>query len=301
MSLKSTLVFGADSFLGSKLIKTLSERGCNVIGTTRRKNTVSNVRVFLDLSSDIDNFKVPEGVDYAYLLAGTWNYGECDTNPEAWKVNVLNMANLARKLLKQNVFITFISSNTVFGGDSPWPHENDDHNPLFTYAQHKSAGEKSIQSVAEELNAVDNFNIVRLTKILGLNTSPLPDWVDTMKKGGVLQPFLDLSFAPISVSYTAESLVEIGCKRVPGNFHISGADNVSYDEFARKLSNGLGFQSILIEPVTSISMNVHIPFKPRYSGISMERTTDLIGIKPQTIDELVLELSFQYKYPNHHI
>ena len=40
---------------------------------------------------------------------------------------------------------------------------------------------------------------------------------------------------------------------------------------------------------------VNIPFKPRYSGIGMERTTRLIGLKPQTLDELMVDLAAQYQ------
>ena len=134
-----------------------------------------------------------------------------------------------------------------------------------------------------------------MTKILGIRTAPLPSWIDTMERGDVLRPFADLSFAPTSVRYTAESLAEIGHHHIPGNFHVSGADNVSYDEFSRKFADSLGFKTIEIEPTTSVMMNVNIPFKPRYSGIGMERTTKLIGLKPQTLDELMVDLVAQYQ------
>ncbi len=295
MGIEHNLVFGADSFLGAELIKVLEQQKRNVIGTTRRMSAVSDSRVFVDLCDDDLNFNVPRGVNYAYLLAGTWNYGECETDPDAWKVNVVNMARFAKQLLEQGVFVTFISTNTVFGGERPWCHEDDDHDPLFPYAQHKSAGEAAIQAAAEELGVMDNLNIVRLTKILGISTSPLPSWIDTMERGEVLRPFADLSFAPMSVRYTAESLAEIGRRRIAGNLHISGENNVGYNDFSRKFADSLGFQSVEIEPTTSVKMNVNIPFKPRYSGIGMERTTELTGLKPQTLDELMMDLAAQYQ------
>ena len=295
MSLEHNLVFGANSFLGTELIKVLKEQNRNVVGTTRRKSAVSDNCVYLDLSEDDLNFNISQSVNYTYLLAGIWNYGECETDPNAWKVNVVNMARFAKQLLEQGVFVTFISTNTVFGGERPWCHEDDEHKPLFPYAQHKSAAEAAIQAVAKEFDVIDKLNIVRLTKILGIRTAPLPSWIDTMERGDVLRPFADLSFAPTSVRYTAESLAEIGRHHIPGNFHVSGADNVSYDEFSRKFADSLGFKTIEIEPTTSVMMNVNIPFKPRYSGIGMERTTKLIGLKPQTLDELMVDLAAQYQ------
>ena len=149
--------------------------------------------------------------------------------------------------------------------------------------------------MAEELDVKDNLNVVRLTKILGISTSPLPGWIDTMERGDVLRPFADLSFAPMSVRFTAESLAEIGRHRFAGNFHISGANNVDYDEFSRVFADSLGFESVVIEPTTSVEMKVNIPFKPRYSGIGMARTTVLTGLKPQTLEALMVDLSAQYK------
>ena len=295
MSLEHNLVFGVNSFLGTELIKVLKEQNRNVVGTTRRKSSVSDSCTYLDLSKDDLNFNIPQSVNYAYLLAGSWSYSECERDPNAWKVNVVNMARFAKQLLEQGVFVTFVSTNAVFGGERPWCHEDDEHKPLFPYAQHKSAAEAAIQAAAKELDAIDKLNIVRLTKILGISTPPLPSWIDTMKCGDVLQPFTDLSFAPISVRYTAESLAEIGRHRISGNFHVSGADNVSYDKFSRKFADNLGFKTIEIEPTTSVIMNVNIPFKPSYSGIGMERTTKLIGLKPQTLDELMADLAAQYQ------
>ena len=295
MIIEHNLVFGADSFLGIELIRVLKAQNRKVIGTTRRKSTLSESRFFLDLSDDNFNLNIPHDVNYAYLLAGTWNYSECEESSNAWKVNVVNMTRLAKQLLKQGVFVTFVSTNTVFGGERPWCHEDDEHKPLFPYAQHKSASEVAIQSVAKELDAKDQLNIVRLTKILGISTSPLPNWIDTMERGDILRPFSDLSFAPISVRYTAESLAEIGRHRIAGNFHISGKNNVSYDKFSRQFADSLGFKMIEVEPTTSIKMNVNIPFKPRYSGIGMERTTKLIGLKPQTLEELMMDLATQYQ------
>lgn len=295
MSTEYNLVFGANSFLGAKLIRVLQEQNINVVGTTRRKSEVSDSCIFLDLCDDELNFNIPQSVNHAYLLAGIWNYTECETDPNAWKVNVVNMTRFAKQLLEQGIFVTFVSTNAVFGGERPWCHENDEHKPLFPYAQQKSSAEVAIKVVAEELGEIDKFNVVRLTKILGISTSPLPSWIETMENGGVLRPFSDLSFAPMSVRYTAESLAEIGRHRINGNFHISGKNNVGYEEFSHILADSLGFKTIEIQPTTSVKMNINIPFKPRYSGISMERTTELTGLKPQTIDELIVDLSSQYE------
>jgi dTDP-4-dehydrorhamnose reductase len=288
------LVVGADSFLGAKLIQVLEKQQRHVVGTTRRKNTLADHRVFLDLCEDDLNFKAPQGTTYAYLLVGIVNYGKCETDPRAWEVNVKKMTRLAAQLLEQGVFVTFISTNTVFGGERPWCHENASHTPAFAYAKHKSAAELSIREVADKLNALDLLNVVRLTKILGINTSPLPDWFSLLNQGKILNPFTDLIIAPMSLRYTAESLAEIGRHRLSGNLHLSGSENINYNDLAQALVSALGCASTLVTPTTATEMKVEISFKPKFSGIGMERTTNFTGIKPQDLDTVVADLVAQY-------
>lgn len=294
MNKEYNLVFSANSFLGAELIKVLNDNDRRAIGTTRRKSELSGDRIYLDISSDEPIFNIPKDVNHAYLLAGIWDYNECEKDPNAWKVNVINMAKLTEYLLKKNVFVTFVSSNTVFGGERPWCNEDEHHDPLFSYAFHKSSAEQALKNVAKELHKDDRLNIVRLTKILDLGVSPLPFWIDCMEKGEILRPFSDLSFAPMSVRYAAESLAEIGKKQIAGNFHISGADNIGYEKFARIFADRLGFTDIQVQPTTSVEMNIDIAFKPTYSGISMDRTTKLIGLKPQKIEQLMDYLFQKY-------
>ena len=115
----------------------------------------------------------------------------------------------------------------------------------------------------------------------------MPGWIEAWNKGEVVEPFSDLLFAPMSVEFVSESLVTIGEHRIPGMLHLSGADNVSYTQLAESMARRLGVSSDLIEPTTSTAKGIEIAFKPRYSGLGMERTTRLTGLLPQTLDALV--------------
>ena len=130
---------------------------------------------------------------------------------------------------------------------------------------------------------------------MGIQTSPIPNWIGSLERGELINPFKDLIFAPISVRYTAESLAKIGQLRLSGNFHISGSENIPYDEFLVKLAEGFGFRHINFKSTTSIKMNINIPFKPTYSGLGMERTNGLTGLEPQSLENLIQDLNDQYK------
>jgi len=49
----------------------------------------------------------------------------------------------------------------------------------------------------------------------------------------------------------------------------------------------------LIAPTTAKEKGVSIPFMPRYSGIGMQRTMELSGIRPQPLEDVVSDLTSQ--------
>lgn len=283
------LVVGGDSLVGGGLLRALRRRGHLVYASTRRKSTLDEERVFLDFESE-EPFRAPAGVDYAFIVAAATNYDRCEKDPLAYKINVELIPRMIASLLEQGLFVTFISTNSVFGGERPWPHEDDPHAPGIAYAVQKDEAEKVVRDAARRLKAEQRLNIVRLTKILDRNTSPLPNWFNAWKHGEAVQPFSDLIFAPMSVRFVGEALATLGEKRIPGNLHLSGADNVSYVDFASALAGKMGVDPRLIAPTTATAKGVHIAFKPTYSGLGMTRTTELSGIRPQKLADVLDDL-----------
>lgn len=284
------LVVGGDSLVGGGLVRALERRGRTAYASTRRRATVGGPRIFLDFE-DPSPPAIPADAAYAYVVAAATNYERCEKDPLAQRINVEFVPRTIAALLRQGLFVTYISTNSVFGGERPWPNENDPHAPGIPYARQKSESEAVVRKEARRLGAEDRLNIVRLTKILDRSTSPLPAWFAAWARGEAVQPFSDLIFAPMTVRFAGEALATIGEKRVPGNLHLSGAENVSYPDFAAALAGRLKVDSRLIVPTTSVEKGVNIPFKPAYSGIGMERTTRLTGIRPQPLADVVEDLA----------
>ena len=283
------LVVGGDSLVGGGLLRALKRRGHRALASTRRRDTLDGERVYLDFESETP-FRAPPGIQYAFLVAAATNYDRCEKDPLAHRINVELLPRLVASLLEQGLFATFISTNSVFGGERPWPGEEDPHAPGIAYARQKSEGERAIRAAAQRLNALHRLNIVRLTKILNRDTPPLPAWLSAWKRGEGVQPFSDLIFAPMSVRFVGEALATIGEKRIPGDLHLSGAANVTYVDFASAMAERLKIDPTLISPTTAEEKGVNIPFKPRYSGLGMRRTTELSGIMPQTLAEVADDL-----------
>ena len=285
----SVLVLGGDSLVGRSVIRFLRGQGKQVYSTTRKRNSLTTYRLFCDIEL-LDSLAVPRVIGSVVIIAAATNYDRCARDPKARVINVELIPRLARSLLEKGLHVTFISTNSVFGGGTPWPSEGAQHAPDIAYAQQKSDGEKAIQEAAEELGASEKLCITRLTKILAADTSPIPAWLASWANGMPVEPFADLVFAPMSVDFVGKSLAYIGEKCFSGNLHLSGSNNVSYVTFAEAIARKLGFSPSLIQPTTSIEKGVHIAFRPTYSGIGMERTTALTGLKPQPLDQVLNDL-----------
>lgn len=288
------LIVGGDSLVGSGVVASLEAEGRPFYSTTRRRETVRGKRVFLDFESD-ELFRAPEGVGTALVIAAATNYDRCETDPMARVINVELIPRALENLLAQGLHVIFVSTNSVFGGERPWPAEDDPHEPGIAYAVQKSEGEAAIRDRAAEMGALDRLGIVRLTKIINAGVSPLPSWFRSWERGEAVTPFADLVFAPISVKYVGSALATLANKRASGNLHLSGAENVDYVRFATLLAERLGVDTSLISATTATEKGVHIAFKPTYSGLGMTRTTQLTGLEPQPLSKLIDDLVADYR------
>lgn len=284
------LVVGADSLVGGSLIRALQTAGQDVVGTTRRRASMGPGRFYLDFQ-DPESYRLPVPASYAFIVAAATNYDRCETDPSARKINVEQTPRLVESLLSQGLFVSLISTNSVFGGERAWPHEEDPHDARIAYAIQKHEAEKHAFSAAQALEASDRFNVIRLTKILAWETPPLLSWFQAWKEGKAIEPFSDLIFAPMSVQFVGKALAAIGVKRVPGCLHLSGAANVSYVDLARGLAAAFGVDESLISPSSATVKGIQIAYKPTYSGLGMERTTRLTGVHPQPLDHVIRDLT----------
>lgn len=285
------LVVGADSLVGGELLRTLERRGHSALGTTRRPERVGAGRVYLEL--DDQESELP-AIEHAFLVAAQTSYERCESDPATWHTNVESIPRLAGRLLESGAFVTLVSTNAVFGGERPWPGEYDEPEPAIAYARQKAMCEAIVARAAERSGAKDRLAIVRLTKVMSVRTSPIPGWFAAWRSGESIEAFEDLVFAPISVGYAACSLAKLGEKRLSGVFHVSGEENVTYVEFAQALADRLGLWSA-VRATTAKERGVTIAFKPRFSGIAMQRTTALTGIVPQSLATVVAELCRQFE------
>jgi dTDP-4-dehydrorhamnose reductase len=282
------LIIGGDSFVGKSVISSLQNSGNKVYSTTRRNENLSFNKFFLDYT-DQSYKKIPEFIDYIYIIASTTPIEECESEL-ANLISKVYIPKLAEFFISKGKYITFISSNAVFDGDKPWPEEDDQPTPNITYGIQKKESEDRLFDIADKYNAIKKLSIVRITKVLSIITPPIPNWLTMWELKKSVYPFLDLIFAPISLQFVGKSLAFIGQNLLFGKFHLSGSNNISYVDLAKAIAEKKGINLDLIKPTFSYNEGIKLYFKPVYSGLSMKNTTKATGIAPQTLKNVVSDI-----------
>jgi len=213
----------------------------------------------------------------------------CEADPETTgRANVTGTIRLAKRLLASRTRITFLSSNAVFDGNSPHLDENSERCPSTEYGRQKAAVEQALLSLS---NGVGRISIVRLAKTLSTGSGMAAEFLRHLAAGESCRAFDDLTMAPISVDYVVRALREIAANEMSGIFHLSGAEEMSYADFARRLANHIGASESLVRPCVSADAGVKVLFRPANPALGMARTRQLLQIEPEPIEHLLTSVA----------
>ena len=273
-----SLVIGADGCIGKALADHLVCAGEMVLQTTRRGNTLSEKRVFLDLGQDISDWSPPCSVSVAYLCAGVSSLDVCRKAPEQSAiVNVHNTLTLARTLVARGIFVIFPSTDLVFNGSGPFREADDPVYPLTEYGRQKAEAERQLLALGHLIS------VVRFTKVLGPNMPLFKQWMQALRNHEVIHPFSDLILAPIPLSFAIQVLYRIGEKRLPGICQVSGEQDITYEQAARYIAQRLGVSLDLVQPVKSEEMGLQLEAIRSYSALDMARLRAEFEMQPPNV------------------
>lgn len=283
----SMLIVGGDGLIGSRLAPVVKQNGFHVFSTSRRA-TANGSLIQYDLLAGEHRRLQELGADVAILCAAMTNMRACENDPvTSGRINVDETVRLAEGLLAAGTFVMYLSSNTVFSGRNPWPQENSPRDPTIAYGRQKAEAEKQLLAIP---GADRNLAIVRLSKVVSGDSGMALQFIGKLQAGDECVAFSDLMCSPVSLCYVTRQLVMISRAHQAGIFHLSGAAELSYTEFARAIAHRMGDGIQRVRPVEAASVGVEVLFKPRHPGLGMAETTKRFGIEPEplatTIDGL---------------
>jgi len=272
------LIVGSDSVVGRALMAYLQEAGDRVVGTTKRRESVDELHLYLDLSEDVEGWRCPWPVAVAVVCAGVTKLDACWRDPVATaRVNVQNVPALVKNLVATGTFVIYLSSNQVFDGSVPHRLPDDPVSPATEYGRQKAEAERQISQWG------DSAAIVRLTKIIELPFPLFSRWADSLEKEEVISPFVDMSMAPVPLNGAISILRIVADLRLPGILQVSGNEDISYAEAAGIGARLLGLDLGLVKPITVSEFGSYMETVPANTTLNIDRLKYVLGVVPPDV------------------
>lgn len=210
------------------------------------------------------------GFDVVFFCAALARMNQCESDPAGTAhINVTQTIKLLEKLQQNGTHCVFLSTNQVFDGSKPFIEANAPTSPLNEYGRQKVV-------VEEWCNAHDHCAVLRLSKVIAPEMPLFDGWFAGWARGEAAEAFADMSLAPVWIDDVVAALVQMGQEKRVGIQQISGSEDVSYAEVARRLAP----QKDLVKAISYRDKGIPNIHSARYSSyqvtIGTARTVDSV-------------------------
>jgi dTDP-4-dehydrorhamnose reductase len=264
--MKRLALMGANGMLGTDLRERLKGSYHCIPVNGRRDLDIANRAKVLRWIEEVR----PE------ILINTAAYTDvdgCETHGvRAMRVNGTAPGYLAEACARIGALMVQVSTDFVFDGARETPYDEEAPvNPLSVYGASKLLGE---QEVATHL---DRFLIVRASWLYGIHGRNFVEAILSQAEGrGCLRVVHDQIGSPTYVPDLSQAVIRLLEIGATGTVHVANAGACSWFDFARKILELSGHDTVPIERITSAELN-RAARRPVYSALSCERYVSLSG------------------------
>ncbi|MFZ0962706.1 MAG: dTDP-4-dehydrorhamnose reductase [Terriglobia bacterium] len=253
------LVTGAKGMLGRALLPCL-EGEHEVVGVDLQDFDISQEAAVEKAFRDLR----PE---FVFHLAAYTDVDGCEANPRmAREVNTGGTRNIAKSCAEIGAILLYVSTDYVFdgSGERPW-REDDVPNPLSVYGRSKLGGEQHVQAL------LARHFIVRSSWLYGPQGK---NFVATILKiareRDELRVVSEQRGSPTYTPHLALKLAQMLRVQSYGIYHVTGAGNCSWFEFAQAILKLGGFDRVRVVPI-SIQESGRLAPRPAFSVLENRR------------------------------
>ena len=181
----------------------------------------------------------------------------------------LGTRNVARACAEIGAGLLYVSTDYVFDGLANRPYREDDcPNPISVYGLTKLRGERYVQAL------VARHMIVRSSWLYGPGGK---NFVATIlklaKERGELRVVSDQRGSPTYTRHLALKLADLLASRAYGVFHVTGAGNCSWFEFAGAIVQSGGYPQVRVAPITTLEAG-RLARRPAFSVLENRRLAE---------------------------
>lgn len=261
------LVTGAGGMLGRDVVSRLGAEDAHVTALTRAD---------LDITSASDVEQAVSGSDVVVNCAAWTAVDDAEgQESEAFAVNAVGAANLARAAAQHDARVVHISTDYVFAGTSTDPYlEDAPLDPRSAYGRTKSAGEWAVRA-----EAADHL-IVRTAWLYGEHGGCFPRTIATAaSQRDHLDVVDDQCGQPTWTVDVADLVVRLVQARVKaGTYHATAAGSTTWYGFAREVVTAAGMSADKVRPTTTEAFPRPAP-RPAYSVLGHDALLR-VGVAP---------------------
>lgn len=267
------LVVGVDGMLGGALRAALEATGAPTLGTALQPDAPTPGCLRLDLAESVARWPIPDAVSTAFLGAAITSLEACRADP-AWtrRINVEGTVRLARLLLDQGAFVIFPSTNLVFDGSASFRRADERPNPQTEYGRQKAEVEAALLVQGRRVA------VVRFTKVLAPRLRLLSGWRAALRAGAPVHPFHDMVMSPVPLTFVTQVLLSVAAQQTAGILQVSGAEDVTYAQAARRLADRLGAAPDLVQPISARDAGLPPEWTPPHTTLDTSRLCGDLGL-----------------------
>ncbi len=276
------LVVGGDGKIGRALAGHLEALGVEVLASTRRPECVAVKRPLLDLSQPEAGLDTLPGVASVVLTAAVPGLRACEDDPAgSARINVAGTNRLAEAMAGRGAQVLLLSTDKVFDGSVALRQREDSVSPRTEYGRQKALAEAGVRGLGQQ------GAILRLSKVLAPEEPLLREWRAALAAGRVIGPFTNMYLAPVPTALVCRLIALLIGARSHGIFHLSGAEDRPYADFAGRLATKLGATPGLIQPCACDPGQHSIDARPRHSSLDMSLELERFGLRQPSFAEVV--------------
>jgi dTDP-4-dehydrorhamnose reductase len=261
------LVTGADGMLARDLVPALRTAG-HVVTALGRPD--------LDVTDAGECVAGVAGHDLVVNAAGWTRVDDAETHePEAFSVNAVGAANLARAASWAGARLVQVSTDYVFDGTATTPYAADHPPaPASAYGRTKAAGEWAVRALCP-----DSW-VVRTAWLYGRSG---PNFVETMLRLSAERETVsvvdDQVGQPTSTVDLSDLLVRLlAADAAPGTYHGTASGQTTWHGFARAVFAGAGLDPERVLPTTTAEFP-RPARRPAY-GVLSHASLQAAGVEP---------------------
>ena len=260
------LVTGARGMLGQDLVERLRTGGHDVLGIDRDEADVTDLGAMVEAVTGRD----------VVVNCAAWTAVDAaeEHEADAFTVNAVGAATVARAAAAQGARVVQISTDYVFDGVARAPYAEDEPvRPQSAYGRTKAAGEWAVRA-----EALDHL-IVRTAWLYGAHGGCFPRTIARVARERTLDVVDDQRGQPTWTVDLADLVVRMVEADVPaGTYHGTSSGITSWFEFARSVVEASGLDPLLVRP-TSGDGAQRAARRPAYSALA-HGALEAVGVEP---------------------